>query len=186
MGLSQTSSPSPTLPPPHLPLMRNKLISLLFFLGSFRGALSLRYQKWCFDGCELNINYVNFNDTEAGSKKFRSCHSLQRATSLYLCFHEFCVDEGRNEWIDSASETCQRLANTTLPPYDIISNFTPEQIAGIRRLGADEAMTFPLLNEVIIPDESFFQRSHSTLVSETYTSVTQRLTSVPGCRLFYV
>ncbi|KAF2864728.1 ferric reductase like transmembrane component-domain-containing protein [Massariosphaeria phaeospora] len=149
--------------------MRNHLPYTLLLLGSVIQTDALRSGKWCFAGCELNLNYVTFNDTDPMlSRKIRSCQSLLRVTSLYLCVQSYCTAEGLTEWLQGTSEMCQRTANVTLPPYDVISEYTPEQIAGVKRLNAEEALTYPKLGIVVIPDESFFERGFTTLDAADY------------------
>jgi hypothetical protein len=110
------------------------------------------------------VNYARFNDTGLRSKKARSCEGLLRATSLYLCIDEYCEEPGRVAWLRDANETCIQSVNASLPPYEIIDQFGPEERSGLRRFSADEAFTWPKLNEVIIPDEDFFERAFTTLV----------------------
>lgn len=133
--------------------------------GSFQITNALRSGKFCFSGCELGLGYANFNDTDPMlSKKIRSCHSILRSTSLYLCFEEYCKDEGREEWLWGANETCRVVADVSMVSYDLIANYAPDDIARIRRLKGEEALSYPSLNEVVIPDEAFFERAFTTLV----------------------
>jgi len=127
-------------------------------------AVALRTGKYCFAGCDLGINYVRFNDTGAASGKTASCQSQLRAASLYLCIDEYCGDGGKEEWLRGTNETCRRLANTSMPPYSIVTEYGPDARAALRRLDADEAMVQPLLGEVVLLDEPFFERAFSTLV----------------------
>ncbi|KAL5420011.1 hypothetical protein PMIN03_000223 [Paraphaeosphaeria minitans] len=123
----------------------------------------VRSGKWCFGSCETVVTYATFNDTSPGSKKARLCEGILRATSLYLCIDEFCAESGRETWLQDANDTCIQRVNATLPPYEIIEQFRPEERSGLKRLSADEAFTWPTLNEVVIPDEEFFERAFTTL-----------------------
>ncbi|KAF2105447.1 ferric-chelate reductase-like protein [Lophiotrema nucula] len=142
-------------------------ISLVFFsLGICHGAIALKSGKHCLSACELNLNYVTFNDADAKvSFKVKACQSRLRAASLYLCFAEYCTQDGRDEWLREENTGCQRLANLTLPPFDIVSNYTPEDVARVRRLPADRGSSGIILNEVVIPDANFFDRAFQTLVA---------------------
>lgn len=144
--------------------MRSIIFVLLFFARSIAARTAPREGKWCLDGCELVINYAKFNDTGAGSKKIQSCESTIRATSLYLCIDEYCGSSGLLDWLQSANATCHEKSNATLPPYNIIDRYGPNDRAGFKRLGADEALTFPMLDEVIIPEERLFARAFDTVV----------------------
>lgn len=145
--------------------MYSSSLSFFFLLVcSVVSVSALGTGKWCFAGCELNLNYVDFNDTDPGSKKVRSCKSALRATSLYLCIDEYCVAKGHGEWLQEGNATCQRLADVSLPPYDIIAGYSPEDRARIKRLTAEEALEFPKLGKLVLPDASFFERAYRTLV----------------------
>lgn len=148
----------------HETMHRASFLLLFLPLWKLPRVAALHSGKWCFAGCELALNYADFNDTDAGSKKIRSCQSTLRATSLYLCIDEYCDERGRSEWLRVSNETCIGIANATLPPYDIIAGYSPQERAEIRRLSADEALTYPTAGEVLIPEESFFERAFTTLV----------------------
>lgn len=124
----------------------------------------LRSGKWCFGGCEASINYATFDDTGTGPKKAQSCESILRATSLYLCIDQYCEETGRVAWLRNANETCSQRINATLPPYEIIDQYSSEDRSKIKRLSADEAFTWPSLDKVVIPDEGLFERAFTTLV----------------------
>lgn len=145
-----------------------RYILLFALLEICNVAAGLRSGKHCFDGCELTLNYVDFSDTDHSlSKKIRTCRSELRASSLYLCIDQYCKEGGRKQWLIGANETCLRISNVTLPSYTIIERFTPEDVANLRRLHAEEGMwnSDPtVLNEVVIPDEAFFERAFKTLV----------------------
>src|SRR4051812_23170710 len=56
-------------PPSHLFPLSMRYILLFAVLEICNVAAGLRSGKHCFDGCELTLNYVDFNDTD---------HSLSR------------------------------------------------------------------------------------------------------------
>lgn len=148
--------------------MRSIAFVLLLSTRPIAAHVALRSGKWCFGGCETVVNYATFNDTGTGtgSKKARSCEGILRATSLYLCIDEYCKESGRTAWLQDANNTCIQRVNATLPPYGIIDQFGPEERSRFKRLSADEAFTWPTLNEVVIPDEGFFERAFTTLVRD--------------------
>lgn len=147
--------------------------------------VALRSGEWCFGGCDTVINYANFNDTGPGSKKARSCESTLRTTSLYLCIDEYCTDTGRTAWLQNANRTCSQKNNITLPPYNIIDRYTPEERAGIKRLSAEEAFTWPTLNEIVIPDDDIFERAFTTMVRHQHLPmIASNIT--PGCSVLRI
>ncbi|PVI05011.1 ferric-chelate reductase-like protein [Periconia macrospinosa] len=151
--------------------MRANLLSTLLVTGAVHNSYALRPGKWCLEACELNLNYAEFNDTDLalGSHKSRACRSRLRTDSLYLCIDEFCEVDGRAEWLSRANETCMVLGNASLPSYDaILRQYPPEERILIQRLYADEALTFPTLNEVLIPEETFHERAFMTLEAAFY------------------
>jgi hypothetical protein len=150
------------------PFMRLHLFALLYFTSSLKNVDALRSGKWCFEACELNLNYAEFNDTDLarGSHKIRACQSRFRSISLYLCVDEYCEGGGRVEWLETLNETCASIANTTLPPYDLVNNYPPEDRVAIKRLSAEEALTSPRVGEIAIPEKTFFERAFTTLVRD--------------------
>ncbi|KAF2641167.1 ferric-chelate reductase [Massarina eburnea CBS 473.64] len=106
---------------------------LLLSTWSFSSAEALRSGKWCFEGCELTLNYAEFNDTKLslGSHKTRACQS--------------------------------QMANVSLPPYEVIDEYPKDERGEIKRLSADEGLRFPRLGEIVIPEEGFFERAFTTL-----------------------
>jgi hypothetical protein len=140
------------------------LLRCLLLTSNHFVAFAFRTGKYCFAGCDLSLSYVWFNDTGAASAKIASCQSKLRATSLYLCIDGYCGNGGREEWLQSTNETCRQLANGSMPPYSIVTEYGPDERAALKRLNADEAFAQPLLGEVVLPDEHFFERAFSTLV----------------------
>jgi hypothetical protein len=114
------------------------------------------------------LTYVDFNDTDSAlSKKIRTCQSVLHAKSLYLCISEYCEEEGREQWLGNVNETCETTTNAPLPPWSVVEEYTPEDVAGLRRLHAEEGMwdsISPPLNEVVIPEQAFFERAYKTIV----------------------
>jgi replicative superfamily II helicase len=146
--------------------MHNLLI--IFCTSNLLNAVSALYSgTFCPQSCELAINYVTFNDTDAWlSRKIRSCRSELRLTSLYLCFDQFCADDGEKEkWIEINAHSCVESAGVTLPGYhDVVDHWTAHDKAGVRRLSAEEALTWPTLDESVLPSMQFFARAFMTTV----------------------
>lgn len=148
----------------------------IFITVYFHVASALYAGRFCPSACELTLNYATFNDTDAWlSRKVRSCRSELRVTSLYLCFEEYCKDDGaREKWIEDQRPWCDEFAGVTLPAYhDVVDQWTLERRAGLRRLDADTALSWPTLDEVVVPEEHFFDRAFMTMVPASLLSVVQ-------------
>ena len=149
---------------------------LLFLFGTGHLAGAVKRSDFCLNACELTLNYVDFVDTNSTlPKKTRRCQSILFASSLYLCAWEYCKADSHGLWLVEKNEQCVRLANVTLPPYDIIRNYTDDDVAGLRRLSAQEdlwngAQTY--LSEVVIPEAAFFDRAFKTLVRLLFATLT--------------
>ncbi|OLN92815.1 Ferric/cupric reductase transmembrane component 2-like protein 4 [Colletotrichum chlorophyti] len=130
----------------------------------------------CFDSCTNTLRAPHFNDTQSyngtapsKSKLIPSCESRLHITSLYLCADIHCDLTHRNAGLSDLNHTCQLYMNTSLPPLDIISNYTSENLAGLRRLTQEEAVESTTLNEVVLPADEFYQIWSDTLDSVEYT-----------------
>ncbi|KAH7346941.1 ferric-chelate reductase-like protein [Pyrenochaeta sp. MPI-SDFR-AT-0127] len=129
-------------------------------------ATALYLGKWCPIACDTTLNYATFNDTDSWlSRKVRACRSELRITSLYLCFDKFCQDDGERElWIEQQRPWCDEYAGVSLPNYqELVDRWKPDDRKGVKRLNADDAMKFPVLDDVVIPDTRFFVRAFTTL-----------------------
>lgn len=126
--------------------------------------------RFCPSACELTLNYVTYNDTDAWlSRKVRACISGLRTTSLYLCFDQFCERETDiNDWIQDQSPWCEEHAGVTLPTFhDVVDKWSLSEKAAVKRLSVEEAMNSTVQFDVIIPYTTFFHRAFTTLVSCT-------------------
>lgn len=77
------------------------------------------------------------------------------------------MKNGREDWLSNANRTCENIAGVSIPPWSIIDHFTPEHVAQVRRLKAEEGMWYSRgtpLNEVVLPDDDFFERAFQSLV----------------------
>jgi hypothetical protein len=123
--------------------------------------------SFCPGACDFTLTYATFNDTEPQlSKKVRSCRSELRITSVYLCFAQYCENDGaREQWIRERSNWCHAHAGVALPDFhEVVDHWTAPNIAKVHRLDADEAMSLPTLMELALPDADFFERAFTTMV----------------------
>jgi hypothetical protein len=138
--------------------------------------------RFCPLACDFTLNHATFNNTDAWlARKVRSCRSQLRVTSLYLCFAEYCEDEEEGEkWIKTESPWCDEHAGVTLPAFhDVVDQWATEDRASCKRLDADEAQSFPVLNEVVLPDARFFERAFTTMVWQTLRRINQERATKP-------
>lgn len=136
--------------------------------GHVRVAHALYAGEYCPLACETTINYVTFNDTPPSSSWLvNRCRSDMHITSVYLCFDEFCTRDGAiADWIKTQSSACYQTANVTLPPLQrVLQHWQPHEKAKVERLRAQQALKFPSLSHMVIPEHAFFQRALSTVVS---------------------
>ncbi|KAF2027571.1 ferric-chelate reductase-like protein [Setomelanomma holmii] len=99
------------------------------------------------------------------SGKVQSCRSQLRIASLYLCFEQYCKDDGGKEnWIAGESVWCDEHAGVMLPSYhDVLDRWTPHNQDKVKTMGTEMAMSFPVLGEVVVLDASFFDRAFKTI-----------------------
>lgn len=84
--------------------------------------------------------------------------------SLYLCADVHCHVLERDRGLGAQNETCQQYLNTSLPPFEIVAAYSEDEIAGLRRLTKEESVAETVLNEVVLPEESFWQLWYDSLV----------------------
>ncbi|KAL0934847.1 ferric-chelate reductase [Colletotrichum truncatum] len=124
----------------------------------------------CFDACQNALRAPHFNDTApAKSKLVPTCQSMLHIKSMYLCVGLHCDSTLRVDGFHAVNETCQKFMNTSLPPFEIISGYSEEDIAGLRRLPQEEAVDTTVLNEVVLPTEEFWKLWFDSLDSVEYT-----------------
>lgn len=178
-----------SLAPPRLApissLMHIVWCMLLLPFGFADVSVALRSGKWCPRACDLTLGYATFNDTDPWlSRKVRQCRSDLRITSLYLCLDEFCsLQDGEvPKFIAENNEWCDEHAGVTLPPFhDIIERWTPGDRTRLPRYSAEKAVTWPVLNTVVLPENDFFQRAFTTLVCSTIFDLSCKVLIGSGC-----
>lgn len=119
----------------------------------------------CFDACQACLTPVHFDETlwnQTGLLK--PCYSPRAIISLYLCLDVYCRPEALAAGLGPLNETCQEHAHTVLPPFSLISNYSAEDVAGVRRFDLNETGKSHTFREVVIPSEHFFRVWWDTLV----------------------
>jgi hypothetical protein len=145
-------------------------VALLSFSCIISGALStapLHSGKYCPQSCEAIFNYITFNDTDVDQKwKIRKCRSELSVTGVYLCLDMHCRKDDRevDKWLTSWGAWCEQHAGNELPElHDVVDRWTPEDIAGVRRFNMTEAVSFPTVHTLALPDDDFFESVFNTL-----------------------
>lgn len=144
-----------------------RVFALSILAASTDVAHTLYSGKFCPLACETVANYATFKDTDPSlSRKVDACLSDLRITSLYLCFDEYCEHDGEiAKWIAVQNLWCYEHANVTLPSLqDVVNQWPPESKARVERISATEALTFPDLDHLVIPESAFFDRVFTTMV----------------------
>ncbi|KAH7065982.1 ferric-chelate reductase [Paraphoma chrysanthemicola] len=141
--------------------------SKLVYIASLLHVARASYPgRFCPEACDLTLGYVIFNDTDAWlSRKVRQCRSQFRITSVYLCFAQYCDDDGeREKWIENSRPWCDEFAGVTLPSYHhVLDSWTTRDRERVRRLSLEEATLSPVLDGVVTPDASYFDRAFTTM-----------------------
>lgn len=132
--------------------------------------------EFCYRSCELALsNSVQFNVTDPTTGKDCTaatcpCVNALAIGSLYLCNKLYCTESERVESLRALNETCWISENVTIPAYlDVVEKYSDKDILNLKHLSRDEAIVWPgpwpILNEVVVIDESFYKLGHDTLVS---------------------
>ncbi|KAI1078820.1 ferric reductase like transmembrane component [Whalleya microplaca] len=124
----------------------------------------------CFEACQWSLRPVRFNDTAGLSPlpRVRSCQSQLALASLYLCTAVYCTASERTAGLDAFNATCQISVQSSIPPFDLIANWTDEDISNAKRLQKsewDDAETFP---GAVIASDLLFSLVFNTLDSWSY------------------
>ncbi|KAK1964789.1 ferric reductase like transmembrane component [Colletotrichum sublineola] len=130
----------------------------------------------CFDSCSSALRNPRFNDTRPyngtdwqKARFITECESRLHITSLYLCADLHCDQTHRVAGLSDLNNTCQMSMNTSLPPFEIIANYSSDEIAALRRLTKEEGVAKTVLNEVVLLADAYYQIWADTLDSVKYT-----------------
>ena len=148
-------------------MLRLATLLFFFFISRATSAAPLHSGKYCPQSCEAIFNYITFNDTDTGpSWKIRKCRSELSVTAVYLCLDVHCrSDDGEvAKWIGTWSAWCSKHSGNELPEFhNIVDPWTAEEIAKVRRFNATEALLFPVVDALTLPDDDFFEDAFATL-----------------------
>ncbi|KAJ9149326.1 Ferric reductase like transmembrane component [Pleurostoma richardsiae] len=145
------------------------LLTLLSLWGRGARAAGSQSGEMCFAGCQMALRPPHFNDTGRDLGKLsQSCVSRLHIASLYLCIDVYCQGGHESEGLARLNETCTKYVKSPLPPFDVIANYTADDIAHLRRLEREEVDDTIILNEVVVPSERLFRLSYGTLDAWAY------------------
>lgn len=141
-------------------------LCLLLLCVSPSFALNKEAGERCFGACQLALDFVTFNDTNSQDPNFgRLCGSKLRIKSIFLCVGLYCQTQNAEMGLHEWNETCQRYENVTLPPLQLVTNYTNDDIEQLRRIRREEIDGIVKSGEIVLPDERLFGLSFKTLVN---------------------
>lgn len=150
------------------PLLSLALLPLVRAVGIWSGGP-------CLSACQLWLSLVNFAGTPVETPFLeKQCEGGLRAASLYLCAELHCPDEDAVGGLQGLNESCQEV-NATLPPLDIVAEYTEEDWGRVKRADAVDPDGVDYYDEPILPSEALFGLARDTLVGFCMPS------SSPGC-----
>lgn len=121
----------------------------------------------CLSACQLCLSLVNFGSTPPSTPFLeKQCEGGLRAASLYLCSEVHCPGEDTVEGLRPLNESCGRI-NSTLPPLDILGEFTEEEREGVRRIEGVSEDGGDVYNEAVIPSEELIGLAVDTMVGSS-------------------
>lgn len=125
-------------------------------------------ERVCYDACFACLKPVHFDDVLRNQTGFtKTCYSPKAILSLYLCIDVYCTPGAVEVGLGSYNETCREKAHIVLPPFDVISNYTAEDVEGVRRFEQNETDEGVLFREVVVPSEHWFGIWWDTLVGNS-------------------
>ncbi|KAI1055609.1 hypothetical protein LB505_010009 [Fusarium chuoi] len=127
-------------------------------------------ERVCYDACFACLKPVHFDDVLRNQTGFtKTCYSPKAIISLYLCLDVYCTPGAVEVGLGSYNETCREKAHIVLPPFDLISNYTADDVKRVRRFEQNETDEGVLFREVVVPSEHWFGIWWDTLDSVAYT-----------------
>ncbi|KAF4461294.1 ferric reductase Fre2p [Fusarium albosuccineum] len=149
-------------------------VSLGFVLAAWSSIASAAEdrspERVCYDACQACLFGVHFDDSLWNQTGWiKTCYSPRYITSLYLCLDVYCMPGARAAGLDPLNQTCQDEAHIILPSFDLISNYSAEDKAKIRRVEQNESGQEFTFREVVLPSERYFGVWWDTLDSVAYT-----------------
>lgn len=151
-----------------LPSSLGSLLIILSLWTSSTQAEDRSPERVCYDSCFTCLKPVQFDDSLRNHTNFLTtlCYSPKAILSLYLCLDIYCMPGARDAGLTPFNDTCREQAHIVLPPFDVISNYTAEDIKTIHRVEQNETEGATVFSDIVIPSETWFGIWWDTLVSD--------------------
>lgn len=142
---------------PARPLLALALLPLARAVGIWSGGP-------CLSACQLWLSLVNFAGTPLETPFLeKQCEGGLRAASLYLCAEIHCPGENAADGLRALNESCREV-NATLPPLDIVAEYTEEDRGQVKRVDAVDPDGVDIYDELVLPSEALMGHARDTLV----------------------
>lgn len=103
---------------------------LIILIYTIRASIAFAAKDDCGGACQLALSHVSFPDVNASLGYYQTqCGSHLRVVSLYVCIRQYCNNASRHQDLRELDTECERYANITLPPFEIVDNITSEIVA---------------------------------------------------------
>ena len=112
----------------------------------------------------MMLRPIKFTDSDGGVPRVKQCRSELAIKSLYLCTKLYCLEENRVEGLDAQNLTCQTSLQVSLPPWDIVANYTEDDLVRLTKFEEAEYESGSVFSEAAIPSSHLFNLAYSTLV----------------------
>ncbi|GJN79677.1 hypothetical protein PLIIFM63780_003195 [Purpureocillium lilacinum] len=146
------------------------LLPVLLLLSSPATASRARELSFCAQACQNCLRSFRFTDSSPADSKFsQSCRSRLALSSAYLCFETECGPEDRAASISSVNETCIDVIGIPVPGFDIVANYTADDISRLRRVTRNESLAVgEPFSKPVLPSPEHFNAWFETLDAVQY------------------
>jgi hypothetical protein len=118
-----------------------------------------------FGACTLALGPVHFLDHGARSSKLvELCQNQLRIKSFYLCIRKYGLYEGVEGGLQRQNQTCQAYLNRALPPFNIIDDYSDDDISKLKHLEVKDRENAVLLEEIALVSGRLYTAAYDTLV----------------------
>ncbi|KAF4122223.1 FAD-binding domain [Geosmithia morbida] len=125
--------------------------------------------SFCAEACGNSLAKVPFTDADPElTPEENRCSSRLHLQSMYLCLGLHCDVEIRLDALRDLNQTCQSNTGLTLPPYNIVSGFTDDEISHLPRVNTTSSGQGPVYDEPVLPTPYLYTVWFKTLDALTY------------------
>lgn len=147
--------------------MMKLLLALLLAVQLFDGAAARGIRKtWqlCWDSCFNCLSSVPFADINETNELQKACLSKASLASHFLCLDLNCDEGDRILALEAHNSTCHESFGKYIPPFSLVSNYSKDDIAQMRRIENGETLEGQKFTTPILPSAYFFKIWFDTLV----------------------